>query len=93
MREQGMTSAYARGRSEPHRTRADEARLVNLLDCGFDGYAPHTRPAGDLTYVRVGGDWAYVCLLAGLADRGIVCLLYTSPSPRDTERSRMPSSA
>ncbi|WP_460366245.1 hypothetical protein, partial [Staphylococcus aureus] len=22
-----------------------------------------------------------------------VCLLYTSPSPRDTERSRMPSSA
>ena len=72
MREQGMTSAYARGRSEPHRTRADEARLANLLDRGFDGYAPHTRPAGDLTYVRVGGDWAYVCLLAGLANRGIV---------------------
>ena len=24
---------------------------------------------------------------------GKVCLLYTSPSPRDTERSRMPSSA
>ena len=23
----------------------------------------------------------------------ITCLLYTSPSPRDTERSRMPSSA
>ena len=24
---------------------------------------------------------------------GMDCLLYTSPSPRDTERSRMPSSA
>ena len=72
MREQGMTSAYARGRSEPHRTRVDEARLANLPDHGFDGYAPHTRPAGDLTYVRVGGDWAYVCLLVDLADRGIV---------------------
>ena len=71
MREQGMTSAYARGRSEPHRTRADEARLANLPDRGFDGYAPHTHPASDLTYVRVGGDWAYVCLPAGLADRGI----------------------
>ena len=23
----------------------------------------------------------------------VTCLLYTSPSPRDTERSRMPSSA
>ena len=72
MREQGMTSAYARGRSEPHRTRADEARLANLLDRGFDGYAPHTHPAGDLTYVRVGSGWAYVCLLVDLADRGIV---------------------
>ena len=67
----GHAGAYARGRSEPHRTRADEARLANLLDRGFDGYAPHTHLAGDLTYVRVGGDWAYVCLLAGLADRGI----------------------
>ena len=26
-------------------------------------------------------------------DQAISCLLYTSPSPRDTERSRMPSSA
>ena len=72
MREQGMTSACARGRSEPHRTRVDEARLANLLDRGFDGYAPHTHPAGDLTYVRVGSGWAYVCLLVDLADRGIV---------------------
>ena len=68
----GHAGAYARGRSEPHRTRADEARLANLLDRGFDGYAPHTHLAGDLTYVRVGGDWAYVCLPVGLADRGIV---------------------
>ena len=68
----GHAGAYARGRSEPHGTRADEARLANLLDRGSDGYAPHTHPAGDLTYVRVGSGWAYVCLLAGLADRGIV---------------------
>ena len=26
-------------------------------------------------------------------DEGLVCLLYTSPSPRDVEESRMPSSA
>ena len=68
----GHAGAYARGRSEPHGTWADEARLANLPDRGSDGYAPHTRPAGDLTYVRVGGDWAYVCLLVDLADRGIV---------------------
>ena len=34
-------------------------------------------------------------LRQSLADRGqpLVCLLYTSPSPRDRTRSRMPSSA
>ena len=71
MREQGMTGAYARRRSEPHRTRVNEAKLANLPDRGSDGYAPHTHPAGNLTSVRVGGDWAYVCLLVDLADRGI----------------------
>ena len=30
---------------------------------------------------------------AGLLDRLIACLLYTSPSPRDKRQSRMPSSA
>ena len=32
-------------------------------------------------------------LLSGLAPQVSVCLLYTSPSPRDRTRSRMPSSA
>ena len=27
------------------------------------------------------------------AESGITCLLYTSPSPRDRQKSRMPSSA
>ena len=27
------------------------------------------------------------------ADRPCICLLYTSPSPRDRQKSRMPSSA
>ena len=52
-------------------TRANEAKLANLLDREFDGYAPHTHPASDLTYVRVGSGWAYVCLLVGLTTRGI----------------------
>ena len=32
-------------------------------------------------------------IYTGLVDRVISCLLYTSPSPRDRTRSRMPSSA
>ena len=29
----------------------------------------------------------------GVVDVGMACLLYTSPSPRDRQKSRMPSSA
>ena len=29
----------------------------------------------------------------GLSEYSIACLLYTSPSPRDRQKSRMPSSA
>ena len=71
MHEQGMTSAYVRRRFKPHRTRVNEARLANLLDREFDGYEPRTHLASDLTYVRVGGKWAYVCLLIDLANRSI----------------------
>ena len=71
MKRRGMAGAYVRGTSEPHRTRADEAGLANILDREFDGYGPRAHLAGDLTYVRVGGEWAYACPLIGLANRGI----------------------
>ena len=32
-------------------------------------------------------------LITSLEQRGYICLLYTSPSPRDATLSRMPSSA
>ena len=32
-------------------------------------------------------------MITGLQNKGYICLLYTSPSPRDRTRSRMPSSA
>ena len=71
MKRRGMAGAYARRTSEPHKTRADGAGLTNILDREFDGHGPRTHLASDLTYVRVGGKWAYACLLIGLANRGI----------------------
>ena len=34
--------------------------------------------------------WAYT---VEIDNQGVTCLLYTSPSPRDRQKSRMPSSA
>ena len=40
------------------------------------------------------GAWLVRCsILSALAEQPEICLLYTSPSPRDVEESRMPSSA
>ena len=42
------------------------------------------------------GGWLYVKGLQkdlAVAKENMICLLYTSPSPRDVEESRMPSSA
>ena len=38
------------------------------------------------------GAWAPLSVPHGLRE-AVICLLYTSPSPRDRTRSRMPSSA
>ena len=34
-----------------------------------------------------------LCILANFSEQFVLCLLYTSPSPRDQRGSRMPSSA
>ena len=61
---------------------------------GMDG-----EEQGRLALVIAGPVWVWfvVCITQGLeytmGKEPITCLLYTSPSPRDVEESRMPSSA
>ena len=43
-----------------------------MLARAFDGHAPRTHVASDLTYVRAGGSWCCVCLLVDLYNREIV---------------------
>ena len=53
-------------------------------------------PFGFVTGIAVGALLALVIGLLALRTTGVafmICLLYTSPSPRDRTRSRMPSSA
>ena len=66
-----------------HDTRADVAR--GLIDVIFDETALTGTDVE--TFARRAGAQAHC------EDHCPVCLLYTSPSPRDRTRSRMPSSA
>ena len=72
MKENGLVSAYSKKKYRPHAAKVNEAVLPNILDREFDGYAPHTHIVSDLTYVRVGRGWNYVCLLIDLYNREIV---------------------
>ena len=48
------------------------ADVPNVVARGFGGRAPRTHICSDLTYVRVGASWNYVCLLVDLYNREIV---------------------
>lgn len=49
-----------------------QAALPNVVDRVFNGYEPRTHICSDLTYVRVGNKWCYICLLVDLYNREIV---------------------
>ena len=70
-REQGMRARTRASGSNRARRGPTKPGSRTCWTRGSDGYAPHTHLASDLTYVRVGGGWAYVCLLVDLANRGI----------------------
>lgn len=72
MDRQGLRSCHCEARFKPHPSRPNEADVPNVLDREFDGHAPHTHICSDLTYVRVGQAWCYVCLLIDLYNREIV---------------------
>ena len=83
--------------------RTPEARFANIPDYPFN---PHYVTVGDklcLHYVDYGPrDGRVVIMMHGEPSwsflyrhmiKNVACLLYTSPSPRDRQKSRMPSSA
>lgn len=72
MRENNLVSAYAPGKHRDPEPKVNEAKLPNIVAREFDGHKPHTHIVSDLTFVRVGRRWCYVCLLVDLYNREIV---------------------
>ena len=72
MKENGLVSAYTKAAFRPHSAKVNEADVPNVVGRRFDGHAPRTHIVSDLTYVRVGARWNYVCLLIDLYNREIV---------------------
>ena len=72
MKRRGLESAYTRRKYRDHSKKHNEAVIPNLLDRQFDGHQPFAVVVSDLTYVRVGQKWQYVCILLDLHNREII---------------------
>jgi len=72
MAKRGLVSAYTCKKYRVHSSKSNEAAIPNLLARDFNNQAPGACVVSDLTYVRVGTKWAYVCILLELGAREII---------------------
>ena len=72
MKRRGLVSAYTRKKYRIHASKVNEAPVANLLDRKFSDRFPGACVVSDLTYVRVGAQWAYICILLDLGAREII---------------------
>ena len=94
---QGGSAGLEQEDSDLAKVEVDEV-LGLVGDIGSEIAANDAMPGGVVLLVELlldeGGDVLLdVVLLEGLGGHVNSCLLYTSPSPRDRQKSRMPSSA
>ena len=81
MKRRGLESVYTHKKYKSHGKKCNESAIPNLLDRQFDGHAPLAAVVSDLTYVRVGQKWQYVCILLDLHNREIIG--YSSGTHKD----------
>ena len=81
MKHRGLESAYTRKKYRNHSKKCNESVIPNLLDRQFNGQEQFAVVVSDLTYVRVGQKWQYVCILLDLHNREIIG--YSSGASKD----------
>ena len=68
--------------------------FLNIMMCFFGFSVSFTRTDTQWARITLCILWGTMLIAATLNQGHVyICLLYTSPSPRDVEESRMPSSA
>ena len=72
MNELGLVSTYTVAQFKPHKSSCNEAPVKNELQRQFKQDEPLAVIVSDLTYVRVGKKWHYVCLFVDLFNREII---------------------
>ncbi len=83
MKQEGLVSSYTVANFKPQPTSCNEAGTANLVEQQFDDKELLEVVVSDLTYVRVGSKWQYVCILVDLFNREIIG--YSSGKKKDSK--------
>lgn len=72
MRENGLISNYTVDQYKPSKTTCNQSKNENLVQREFDNREELEICVSDLTYIRVGNDWNYLCSIIDLSNREII---------------------
>ena len=72
MKDNGLVSNYTVAQYKVHSNRCNESNVPNIVDRDFDNRVKLEVAVSELTYVRVGSKWNYVCTIIDLSNREII---------------------
>lgn len=72
MKQEGLVSNYTTAQFKPQKDTCNESKTENILKRQFHDREYRDVVISDLTYVRVGAHWNYICVLVDLYNREII---------------------
>lgn len=72
MKQEGLVSAYTMSQYKPHVDKCNESKVENIVNRKFSNQPEYHVVVSNLTYVRVGSSWSYICVLVDLFNREII---------------------
>ena len=72
MKQGGLVSNYTTAQFKPQKDTCNESKTENVLNRQFQNRECRDVVISDLTYVRVGAHWNYLCVLVDLHNREII---------------------
>lgn len=72
MKQEGLVSNYTIAQFKPHVDKCNESKIANKVNREFNNQPEYNVVVSDLTYVRVGMSWNYICVLIDLFNREII---------------------
>lgn len=72
MKREGVVSSYTVAQFRPQRDTCNESKITNVVNRQFKEQLYRNVVVSDLTYVRVGNSWNYICVLIDLFNHEII---------------------